>query len=116
MNRLAAAAFAAALLAAGCSAAPPEPSASASIPFVRFGGIENWAADGTRGITLKSVTGHYYRATFMAPCIELPYAERIGVDVDGTPDLDKFDAIVVRGERCTFASLNEIEIPKPAPL
>ncbi len=82
------------------------------IPFANHGGIDDWKAEGTGGILIKSSQGNYYRATFTAVCLDLPYTERVGFDVSGTDTLDKFGAIEVRGHRCSFDSFTEI--PKPA--
>ncbi len=98
---------------AAAPATPPAPvlQANASIPFLNHGGVEDWRAEGSTALLVKSRTGHYYRATFMSPCRNLPYAVGIGFKSDGTDTLDKFDSVEVRGERCVFVAFDEI--PKP---
>jgi len=105
-------------LLAGCATGPQSTAdvaplaARAQIPFVSYGGVDDWRAEGTGAILIKARMGRYYRATFMAPCIDLPTAEHIGFETGALDTLDKFDSIVVRGRECSFRSFEEI--PKPA--
>ncbi|HLG86729.1 MAG TPA: DUF6491 family protein [Alphaproteobacteria bacterium] len=114
MVRYVTALFAAISLLAACQpksqTAASEP---ASIPFVEFGNIYDWAGDGTRGIYIESSNGQWYYATFIAPCIQLPFAETIGFKTIPPLPLDKFDSIIVRGEQCSFATLDRVPgLPK----
>jgi hypothetical protein len=90
--------------------AAPAPAA-AQIPFANHGGIWDWKADGKDAILIKSRDRHYYRATFMAPCFELPFAEHVGFVTDPRDVLDRFDSIVVDHDRCYFNSFQAI--PRP---
>lgn len=117
--------FLALILLAGCQAAAPPPAAThataqpapqvlakdAEIPFANHGGIYDWRAEGRDAILIESIDHHFYRATFMAPCEDLPFVERVGFVTDARDTLDKFESIVVRHQECVFASFTEI--PKP---
>ena len=118
MNQPLMLALAAALLAGGCAmpthndGGPRRSSGrSASIPFVEFGNINDWRADGERGIYIQSTNRKWYYATFMSPCIQLPYTESIGFRTTPPLPLDKFDSVLVRGEPCYFRTLEEIPAP-----
>jgi hypothetical protein len=79
--------------------------AEASIPFVNHGSIRSWRADGRDAVFIQDVSGDWYRATLMGSCSDLPFAEAVGFDAGTVGRLDKFSAIVVRGQRCPFTSL-----------
>lgn len=112
LGRLVALALAASAPALGDTPAPaPSPSAEAEIPFANHGGIWDWRADGPGAILIKSRSGHYYRATFMAPCIELPFAQRVGFVTDARDVLDRFQSITVGRDRCQFQTFTEIAKP-----
>jgi hypothetical protein len=116
IRHIAAGFFAMSALSACQPASQTGGSGSASIPFVTFGNIYDWAADGTRGIYIESSNRQWYYATFMAPCIQLPFAETVGFKTTPPQPLDKFDSIIVRGERCAFATLDKVpELPKNMP-
>ena len=99
-------------LCGGAPALADAPAApDAQIQFANHGGIWDWKADGKDAILIKSRSGRYYRATFLAPCFDLPFAERVGFVTDARDVLDKFQSIEVGGRRCTFQSFTQI--PKP---
>jgi hypothetical protein len=81
------------------------------IPFANHGGIYDWKADGENAILIKSLSGKYYRATFMSRCIGLQFAQTIGFVTTGTDTLDKFGSILLHHEHCQFQSFDAI--PKP---
>ena len=83
----------------------------AEIPMANFGGIMNWKAEGTGAILIQSRHDRYYRATFMSPCYDLPYAEDIRFATGAIDTLDRFDSVIVRGHQCFFRTFEEI--PKP---
>ena len=80
-------------------------AAEASIPFVNHRSIRNWRADGRNAVFIQDVSGQWYRATLMAGCSDLPFAETVGFDAGATGRLDKFSSVIVRGQRCPFTSL-----------
>jgi hypothetical protein len=83
----------------------------AEIAFANHGGIWDWKAEGHDAILIKSRSSEYYRATFIAPCFSLPFAERVGFVTDARDVLDRFDSITVGHEQCFFQSFTQI--PKP---
>ena len=101
----------------GCAAKGPDggvPSVSpaqASIPFTEFGNIYDWRADGNAGIYIQSDDRKWFHATFMAPCIDLPFAEHVGFRTTPPLPLDKFDSIVLRDEVCYFKSFEKVPGP-----
>jgi len=103
-----------ALSAAGVSSVKADQPAAlprAEIPFANHGGIYDWKADGDNAILIKSLSGKYYRATFMSRCIGLPFAQTIGFVTTGTDTLDKFGSVQLHHENCQFQSFEAI--PKP---
>ena len=108
-------------LLAGC-AMPDKgaPTAQASIPFVEFGNIENWHGDGEKGIYIQSTDRHWYYASFISPCLDLPFAQTIGFRTTPPLPMDKFDSVLVRGRPCFFQTFDKVpgppsnNPPKPA--
>lgn len=99
-------ALCAAALPAATPAAPASPPAKeASIPFANSGSINDWQEAGENAIYVQDIQRRWYLATLMAPCLDLPYVERIGFDVRGTGRFDRFSSIIVRGTRCPLTSL-----------
>lgn len=83
-----------------------------SIPFVNYGNIQDWRAVGRKAILIASSRRHWYKATFYSPCIDLPYALRVGFVTGPVGSLDKFSSILVHGQRCWFKSLKEVPSPQ----
>lgn len=82
-----------------------------SIRFVDHGSIEDWRAEGNKAIVIETVNNRWYRATFFLPCQELPYSESVAFVTSPRGTLNRFGSIIVRGERCQFESLEEIDDP-----
>jgi Family of unknown function (DUF6491) len=103
----------AATLAMPCpAAAAPPNSDNASIAFANQGGIYDWAADGDHGIYIESLDRKWYYAKLFAPCIDLPFAQRVGfVTEPGSGDFDKFSSILVRGQECHVVSFTRSQPP-----
>lgn len=85
------------------SAAPPSVR-EASIPFVSMGSINDWRADGSRGLYVQDQQRRWYYARLMGPCTDLPFANAIGFETRGPNRLDRFSTVIVRGQRCVFQS------------
>jgi hypothetical protein len=98
-------------LAALPAAADPTPPPRAEIPFANHGGIYDWRAEGTGSIIVESQNHHFYRATLMEPCFDLPFRDRVGFVLDARDVLDKFQAVRAGHQVCQFTSFDEI--PKP---
>lgn len=107
-----------ALTAPAAYAETPAPQAKARqdarIPFVNHGGIRDWRADDKDAVYIQASNRDWYKATLMTPAFDLPYAFTIGFDAGPAGTLDKFSAIIVRGQRYPIASLERIpgEPPK----
>ena len=97
------------LLLAACASqggAGTAASQGASIPFANMGGIYDWAADGDSGLYIESISMKWYHARLLAPCLDLPFAQRVGfVTEPGTGNFDQFSSILVRGQECPVVSL-----------
>jgi len=73
-----------------------------------MGGIYDWAAAGDRGIYIESIDRQWYNAKLLAPCINLPFALRVGfVSEPGNGNFDRFSSILVRGQECPVISLSK---------
>lgn len=83
----------------------------ASIPFANHGGVQDWRADGTRSVYFKDNHRHWCRAELMGTAVDLPYVEHIGIISGPTGALDRFGGILVKGQRFTFRSFDEVAGP-----
>jgi len=82
--------------------------ARASIAFANHGGIYDWAADGDRGIYIQDNLRQWYYAKLLSPCINLPFAQRVGfVTEPGSGSFNRFSAIVVRDQQCFVQSFSK---------
>jgi hypothetical protein len=108
MKSLTLAALPLALIAAGAQAqtAAPETGKPASIPFIRFNAIEDFEADGDKGVFLQDQQRRWYYASVVGPCTSLPFAVKIGVDTRFAGDtLDSTGTLLVDGDRCKIDKL-----------
>lgn len=83
----------------------------AAIPFVDDGAVRNWRAVDRDTLLIESSHGRWYRAELFSPAHDLPFAQAIGFDARPDGTLDRFSAVVVRGQRYPLTSL--VEVPKP---
>jgi hypothetical protein len=99
------------LLVAACGTPTPPPTqpvADARIPFFTLS-VDDWKVDSDNAVLIKTKDRHYYRATTIGPCPDLPWAGlALGFDTRGGSDLDKFGAVIVKGRRCPIQQLYEI--------
>ena len=87
---------------------------NASIPFANLHGIYDWSPDGTQGVYIQSIDRQWYHAQLFAPCLDLPFAQRIGfVTEPGSGAFDRFSSILVHGMECPVKSLTR-SAPPPA--
>lgn len=99
----------AAVLAAPALAAPAPPAEGTRgeevrIPFPRFR-LRDFKAEPPEIVYLQDRGRNWYRAEIIGPCLDLPWAQAIGIDTRGWSSFDRFSSIVVRGERCQLTSL-----------
>jgi len=98
---------------------PPAPKApvvdpatsEARIPFANQGGIYNWRAVDDRTLLIQAQNRQWFKATLFAPCIDLPFAQRLGFESNPDGSFDKFSSIQVRKQKCPILSL----VPTQAP-
>ena len=102
-----------AALAAIPAAATAAKAPSSEIPFVNFGGIQDWTANDDSTLYVESAQGRWYQVALAYPCLGLPFALRVGIDTGGTGTLDSFSNIVADGQRCPVASVTPIASPPP---
>lgn len=103
-------------LSAAAADEPSEPrriGVEASIAFPAYGTVRNFEADGDDGIWIEDQRRDWYYATLTGYCPDLDFVEAIGIDTRGTSRLDKFGAIIVNGQRCSFTSFVTAEKPLP---
>jgi hypothetical protein len=103
------------LLAAGALAAAPPSRAraedQAAIPFVDLGNVDNFEVESLHVVYLEDRTRHWYRAELATDCIDLPYANRIGIDTHGGNRVDQFAELIIDGQGCRIASLTRSDKP-----
>lgn len=88
---------------------PPE----TSIPFVGSDGIQDFRADGDKGLYIRSNDGRWFYAKTMGACPRLTGAISIGFATVGGDQLDRFGAVVAQGWRCPLASVVVSTAPPP---
>jgi hypothetical protein len=97
---------------AAAQQATPDRPKEESIPFVQFGNIYDFEADGDRGIYLQNRARQWYYAGLNGPCTNLPFATRIAVDTRFAGDrLDNTGRIYVDGQACWLSSLTKSAPP-----
>jgi hypothetical protein len=101
-----------ALTASAADTAPPV--SNVTIPFADRHGIENWEADGDRGLWIQSRDRKWYYARFFAPCFGLPFREALRFKFGPGGELDRWSEVYTRDSgRCAFTSLVASEGPPP---
>ncbi|HVY83228.1 MAG TPA: DUF6491 family protein [Steroidobacteraceae bacterium] len=95
------------VLALGATHASADAPKHAEIPFANMGAIRDWQADGDQALYVQGRNQQWYHAELMGPCMELPFAERIGFVVEPSGDFDRWSSIVVRGQQCVLTSFTE---------
>lgn len=108
--------LASAAMAAPPKSAPPKsaPGAEARIPFADHDGIYNWQVVDNRTVLIQGQDRRWYKAVLLSPCIDLPFAERIGFESNADGSFDKFSSIQVRDQNCPLVSLVETSAPPKA--
>ncbi|MGH7488268.1 MAG: DUF6491 family protein [bacterium] len=116
MSALAALA-ASALFVVADAAENPKPS-EASIAFANQGAIQDWIADGSKGIWIQDAHRTWYYAKFMGNCTGLQFTDSVGFRTEPSGALNRWSSIVVRDRgSCFFQSFERSAGPsigKPA--
>jgi hypothetical protein len=89
----------------------PRADREVRIPFVQFGAIRSFRADGDRIVYLQGRRRTWYRAELNGPCLNLPFALRVGLDTRYSSTLDNSSSLLVEGERCRIVSLVQADPP-----
>src|SRR5688572_17755533 len=83
-----------------------------SIPFADLGNsIRDWHADSAELLYVQNAHKDWFKITFWAPCLALPFATGIAFVTDGTNSLDKYSSILVDGENCKFMTFETSAAP-----
>jgi hypothetical protein len=96
---------------AGAWAADAPTPAEARIAFADRHGIYNWQVVNDHTVLVESQDRHWYKATLLGHCFDLPFAERIAFKTNPDGSFDKFSAIESRGQHCPLVSL--VAAPSP---
>jgi hypothetical protein len=67
-----------------------------------------------RTLLIQAQNRQWFKATLFAPCIDLPFAERVGFESNADGSFDKFSSIRVRNQKCPILSLVPTEAPAKA--
>ena len=105
------AALAAALAPFPAVAREPAIGEEASILFVNFNSIRTFRAIDRDTIYFQDLRRRWYRGEVIGSCLDLPFAEAIGIETRGLNRLDRFSSVLVRGQRCQLISLVRSEAP-----
>jgi len=89
----------------------PVAAGEASIPFASRDGIQDYKADGDRGLYIRDIHGDWYYARTQARCGRLATSDAIGFETSASDQLDKFGALHAQGWRCPLASLTRSAPP-----
>lgn len=104
-------ALAATMSAPAPALAQPRADREVRIPFVQFGAIRSFRAEGDRIVYLQGRRRTWYRAELNGPCLNLPFALRVGLDTRYSSTLDNSSSLLVEGERCRIVSLVKADPP-----
>ena len=87
------------------------PAEEVSIPFASRDGIQDYKADGDRGLYIRGIHGEWYYAKTQARCGRLVTSDVIGFETSASDRLDRFGALHAQGWRCPLASLTHSAAP-----
>jgi hypothetical protein len=107
--------------AAGAPAAAPAAPATrpASITFASHDGIDEWRADGTRGLWIRDRSKQWYYARFMGPCTGVNFAQTLAFKTEPNGSLDLHSSVFFKDgaaheQFCPFKSFERSEPPPKA--
>ena len=119
MRRIVAASLAgtlafAALSTTALAAAAPE----AAIAFANHGGVNDWKADGTKGLWVQDRSRQWYYAELMGPCFGLNFANTLGFVTEPDGALNRRSSIILKDAsshelRCQFQTFDRSPGPPP---
>lgn len=83
-----------------------------SIPFANHGGIQDWRADGSRGIWIRAQGGRWFYASFSSQCTSLPLSVGVRFVPEPGGELSRWSSIrLPHDERCFFRTLQSSDAP-----
>lgn len=86
-------------------------AAETGIPFANRGGILDWQVEDDATLLIQDRQGQWYRARLLSPAYYLPYSHDLGFATGPSGILEKFDSVVVRGQKYPIVSLVRTEAP-----
>jgi len=89
-------------------------SVEASIPFANHGGIRNWQVTGRDTLYIQDSSNHWYKASLMGPCLNLPFAETLGFKSNPDGSFDRFSSVFTGHQQCQLTSLTASAPPVSA--
>jgi len=92
-------------------AASPARTPEASIPFANHHGIRNYVTQGDDTVYFEDNFRNWYKAVLFAPSPDLGFTNAIGIDSGPMGTLDRFGAVIVRGQRYPFQSFERVAGP-----
>jgi len=98
-------------VAADTSSTPSGQHPETSIPFANHGGIRDWQVLDDSSLLVQGNNGRWYLAKLQSPAFYLPFTERLGFATDPSGTLEKFSAVIVRGQRYPIVSLTRTDPP-----
>lgn len=88
----------------------------AEIPFANHGGIWSWTTgNDDRTIYFEDQHRQWYKATLIAPAIDLPFTLGMRIDTGPVDTLDKWGAVYVGHQRYPFQSFEKVAGPPERP-
>ena len=78
------------------------------IAFANQGGVSTWRTDGDRTIYFEDDHHHWYKAVLFSPAFDINFREKLAIDTSPGGSLDKWSAVIVRGQRIPFTSFERI--------
>ena len=94
----------------------PAPAQNLTIPFADHHGIEDWQADGDRGLWILARDRKWYYARFFAPCFGLSFHESLRFKFGPGGELDRWSEVYTHDSgRCAFTSLVASDGPPRKP-
>lgn len=93
------------ILVAALGTAGANARVEASIPFANHGGINDWRANGTKGIWVQGTDRQWYYGTFFGTCFGLNSALQVGFVPEVTGEFNRWSSIIVPHEsHCQLAT------------
>jgi hypothetical protein len=100
-----------AIAACTTSTSPRDQGSETYIPFANHGGVLDWHVVDDTTLLIQDIHGQWYVAKVIGPAFTLPSTEHLGFVTEPSGTLEKFSAIIVRGQRFPIISLTLTDPP-----